>query len=207
MKVLKVKTADIVSFYDDNVLHYGEVGPGKRHTNNEFEFEVYPIRETGLKGYYEYIEDPIWVNYNCIASHQSVRNRMDFQNAWISLEFNPIITQDNVYFERLFENQNDSEPSEYSRAFGNVDDMYTSEDDDNMSLRSADTYSTEEDSTDDESFIVHSECESCDASECDCEYCVITRESVKWCDRDWKPKDPTEKKVRSFIEYLENKYT
>ena len=214
MKVLKIKASDIVSFYD-GMLQYGEVGPGKKHTDDDYEFEVYPIRETGLEGYFEYMEDPIWVNYSSIVTHQSVRNRMDFQDAWISLEFKPVITDDNIYLERLFE----IEPSELpmSRAFDNVDELYTSDDDDNRSLRSVDTYSTEEDSlsSDDDSFIVHSDhdsetIEECDretSEECDCDYCKVTRESVKWCDNDWNPKDPTEKKVQSFIEYLENKYT
>ena len=51
MKVLKIKASDIVSFYD-GMLQYGEVGPGKKHTDDDYEFEVYPIRETGLEGYF-----------------------------------------------------------------------------------------------------------------------------------------------------------
>jgi len=202
MKILKVKASDIVSFVHEGQLHYGEIGPGKRYTTPDLvHFEVYPIHETGP--YFEYADDPVWVNYQDIATHQSVRNRKDFHNAWIALAFNPIVTDDHVCFEKMF----DTECQISEKAFASLDHLYTSDDDD-MSLRSIDSYSTVESLFSDDSFLVQSDVEEFEEHEpeCDCEYCTVTRESVKWFDRDWKPKDLTENKVRSFIEYLENKY-
>lgn len=205
MHVLKLKASDIISFVWDEQTYYGEIGPGIRKTLESVSFEVYPIHETPGAGYYEYAEEPVWVDYRHIEQHFRVRNKYDFHHAWISLDFNPMVTEDNhVYFERM--NCSNDEINRTNKPFAILEDLYMTDNDDE-SLRSVDTYSTEEsedsvlsDFIDDNLVEVHE-------NECDCVYCTATRESVKWFDRDWKPNDQTETKVKSFIDYLERKYT
>lgn len=202
MQVLKVKASDILAFHTDAGTEHGEVGPGIQKTLESVSFEVYPIRETVGQGYYEYAEEPVWVDYRNIEQHFRVRNKYDFHHAWIALDFNPIVSEDHVYFERM---HCSDEQNRITNPFATLEDLYMTDNDDE-SLRSADTYSTEESEDSvlsdfiDDSLEVHE-------NDCDCVYCTATRESVKWFDRDWKPSDETESKVKSFIEYLERKYT
>lgn len=202
---LKVKCSDIVSFSypPSDCCHYGEIGPGRKHDDEgSMWFEVYPVRRSS-KDRFTYTT-PVWVQHTWIRQHFSVRKVDDFHKAWIAFGFNPVVIADaDVVFELLFD-----EPIDTPNAilFRSVNDLFEREDDD-RSLRSVDTYSTDE-SEDDESFITYTDSESEEHEhECECDHCEKTKQSVAWFDRDWKPTDETEIKVKSFIEYLEHKYT
>lgn len=184
-------------------MRYGEVGPGRKRDNDVMWFEVYAIERSD--GLYAYSTEPVWVDHTRICKHFSVRKAEDFHKAWISLDFQPIVRENDVVFEPMFDNVLETTPTSF--LFDSVENLFE-EDNDNASLRSVDSYSTEE-SEDDEtdSFIVYSDTESEHEHDCECEYCDTTKQAVTWFDRDWKPTDETEIKVKNFIEYLEQKYT
>lgn len=201
-RVCKVRSSDIVAYcLPLETISYGEVGPGRKRDNHVVWFEVYPIeRQPG--GIYAYRTEPEWVDHTRICKHFSVRKAEDFHMAWISLEFKPIVSENDVVFEPLFE---DLSNNNTTPLFDSMENLFE-EDDDDASLRSVDSYSTDESDYETDSFIAESEQHESDQY-CECEYCDTTKQSVKWFDRDWKPTDETEIKVKTFIEYLEQKYT
>lgn len=206
MQVLKVKASDIIAFHVDTRTEYGEIGPGRTRHSGSVWFEVYPIHKTvkdETQSYYEYAEEPVWVDYRQIEQHFRVRNKYDFHQAWISLDFNPMVSDDHVYFERM---QCCGDPIPNSKPFETLEDLLMTDNDDE-SFRSVDTYSTEASEDSALSDLIDDNIDEIHEHDCDCVYCTTTRESVKWFDRDWKPMDETESKVKSFIEYLERKYT
>jgi hypothetical protein len=207
-KVIKVRSSDIVAYdrqvVDTLILSYGEVGPGRTHEEDTVWFEVYPIVPL-MANVYKYSEESIWIPHTRIRKHFSVRKANDFYKAWVSLEFNPIVDENEVFFEPLFEQQEQQEQQEQEGGclFESVESLFE-DDDDNQSLRSVDTFSSMDDTESADSFITDYGDEH--ESGCECDHCRSTRQAVTWFDREWKPTDETENKVKTFIEYLEHKY-
>ena len=193
---MRVKCSDIVSYMLEDSCCYGEIGPGRKRDNDVVWYEVYPVQKASE--HYAYASTPVWVAHTWIRQHFSVRKVEDFHKAWIAFGFNPVVDADDIVFELLFD-----EPITHETPLETDTDMLETDDDE--SLRSADTYSTMLTESED-SFIAESEQHEHE-HECDCEYCDATKQSVRWFDREWKPTDETERKVKTFIEYLEQKYT
>ena len=197
-----IKTGDIIAFVtDEQTTAYGEIGPGKRYLDDRsVVFEVFPMEQ--LK-----YADSQQIDFRQITKHFPVRKAHDFYKAWVSLGYNPIVDSDEVRFEPLFGESSTEEPV---FLFKNVEELFEQgESDDNRSLRSVDSFSTIL-SSETDSFVVESLTEDFDEfheHDCDCTFCTTTKDSVRWFDQQWRPTDDTESKVKSFIEYLENKYT
>ena len=203
-----IKTGDIVAFVttDEQTTAYGEIGPGKRYLDDRsVVFEVFPMEQ--LK-----YADSQQIDFRQITKHFPVRRAHDFYKAWVSLGYNPVVDSDKVRFEPLFEKEHTEEPV---YLFKNLEALFEQEEsDDNRSLRSVDSFSTILSSeTETDSFVVESPTEDENLvdefheHDCDCTFCTTTKDSVRWFDQQWRPTDDTESKVKSFIEYLENKYT
>lgn len=201
-----IKTGDIVQFItsNDQTVGHGEIGPGKTyHDEHSVSFEVFPMEQ------FKYA-DSQQIDFRQITKHFPVRKARDFYKAWVSLGYNPIVDSDEVLFEPLFENNTTEEPvTEPVFLFKTVEDLWgEQESDDNRSLRSVDSFSTVFSSeTETDSFVVEDPQDEFHEHDCDCTFCTTTKDSVRWFDQQWRPTDDTESKVKSFIEYLEEKYT
>lgn len=212
---LIVRTSDVISYHDTdaNIIKCGEVGSHKYDTNDNVLFMVYPlIPNKKSDSRYVYAEDHMWVDMNNIVEHFSVRKAVDFYNAWISLGFQATVNDDDtITFELIFEeHNNDSLPENIQYKFRDKSSGWETEDD-NESLRSVDTYSTdsESDLSSVGSFIVESveSVETSGHTPCDCDHCKATDGAVDWFNRRWHPPpNSTEMKVKSFIERLEERY-
>lgn len=223
----KYKTSDLIAFdcmctmYGTPIvgnISFGEVGPGKKRTNDMdgnvyYMYEVYAIKlMDNHENVYMYDEDatPLWVDERHIVDYQVVRNSKGFHKGWIHMGFQPDVDReaDCVRFERLF-------PDEQEYNAPQTDVYSSSEHDDEESLRSADSYSTfsEDDSDMDDSFIVDdiSECTATgflDAEPCVCDFCTDMAKSSKDFDQKWYPKEGSvASRVKQIISNIESKYT
>ena len=194
---MKIKCGDLVFIPFIPETHFAEIGPGKMRDSGTVFYEVFPLVPTDNNTFV--YGDSCWIPKKAIAEHYVVRSNEDFQNAWISLGFQPTVSENDVRFEKLFDHEHviDSDC---------VESMSSGSDDTETDIRSNDSWSTEEGfSSETDSFIqddpvVHDHCQGC-------ELCQECRDTERWYQHDWHPTDPTETAVKRIIENIEEKYT
>lgn len=195
---MKIKCGDIVFIPHVPETHFGEVGPGKMRERTEVLYEIFPL-VPAEEGFFVY-GDSCWIPKKTIGEHYCVRSNEDFHHAWISLGFQPLVSEDQVRFEKLFEHEHVVDED-------CVDSLSSESETESGSFRSNDSWSTEEEEDlDEDSFIddASSEHQCCLP---DCTVCQERRDTEYWFRRDWHPTDPTETAVKSIIERIEEKYT
>lgn len=202
---MKIKCGDILFLPHVPETHFAEVGPGKMRERTEILYEIFPLVPEEEEGFFVY-GDSCWVPKKAIGEHYSVRTKEDFHHAWISLGFQPIVSENQVRFEKLFDHEHivDSD----------CVDSLSSASDTGSSIRSNDSWSTEYNESLDEDlsdFIEDSSTQDHPCAACcttsDCTVCQERQDTERWFRRDWHPTDPTETAVKSIIERIEEKYT
>lgn len=192
---MKIKCGDIVFLPHVPETHFAEVGPGKMRERTEVLYEIFPLVPTE-ESLFVY-GDSCWIPKKAIGEHYTVKSNEDFHHAWISLGFQPHVSDDQVRFEKLFEHEH---------IVDDCVDSLSSESDTESSFRSNDSWSTEEEDEDLSDFIEDTELEHTCCPE-DCTVCQERRDTEYWFRRNWHPTDPTETAVKSIIERIEEKYT
>jgi len=199
---MKIKCGDIVFLPHVPETHFAEVGPGKMREISEVLYEIFPLVPTE-ESLFVY-GDSCWIPKKAIGEHYCVRSNEDFHHAWISLGFQPHVSEDQVRFEKLFEHEHVVD-DDYVDSLSSASDTETES---IVSVRSNDSWSTEEEEQDLSDFI--EDVSSGQEHNCclqDCTVCQERRDTEHWFRRNWHPTDPTETAVKSFIERIEEKYT
>jgi hypothetical protein len=193
---MKIKCGDIVFLPHVPETHFGEVGPGKFRESETVLYEIFPLVPD--EGYFVY-GDSCWVPKEAIGEHYTVKSNEDFHYAWISLGFQPLVSENDVRFEKLFDHEHivDSD----------CVDSLSSDSDSVVSMRSNDSWSTQEDDVSETDSFIDREDTVHETSCPGCDMCQERQDTEYWFRRDWHPTDPTESAVKSIIERIEEKYT
>lgn len=193
---MKIKCGDVVFLPYVQETHFAEVGPGKCRGNYEV-FPLVPENQCFVYG------EACWIPKKAIAEHHVVRTTEDFHRAWISLGFQPIVSEKEVRFQKLFDHEHVVD----SDCVDSLSSTSEPESESVVSIRSNDSWSTMEDS-DTDSFVTDDDQESeHQCQETNCPVCQERRDTEHWFRRQWHPADPTETAVKNIIEQIEEKYT
>ena len=193
---MKTKCGDIVFLPYVPETHFAEVGRGKLREEGNVFYEVFPL--VSSEGNRFVYGDSCWIPKKAIAEHYTVRSNEDFHHAWISLGFQPLVSENDVCFEKLFDHE--------LVVDNDCVDSLSSESESIVSIRSNDSWSTEGDLSETDSFIQDDDLEH--NSNCQgCAFCQERRDTERWFRYDWHPNDPTETAVKTVIERIEEKYT
>ena len=199
---MRIKCGDVIFLPHVPETHFAEVGPGKMRERASVLYEIFPI--VPEEGFYVY-GDSCWIPKKAIGEHYAVRSKEDFHHAWISLGFQPLVSEHDIRFEKLFDHEHIVDDD-------CVDSLSSASDTETDSIRSNDSWSTDEDldeNTDQDldDFIEDSTGQEHNCCLEDCTMCQERRDTEYWFRRDWHPTDPTETAVKSIIERIEEKYT
>lgn len=198
---MKIKCGDIVflPYFEKYEQRFCEIGPGKHKSDEHIMYEVYPLKLTE-NGTFEYDTEPFYVDKKSIAEHHTIRNREDFAVAWTRLGFEPIITDNHITFERVFEHTFEPD-NDCVESLSSV----SSDDDD---IRSNDTYSTICSESSMDSFVTDTEETLLEKPDiCECSFCE-TSSTTKWFDRQWNPTSGSEEHhIKKLIQHIEETYT
>lgn len=195
---MKIKCGDVVFLPYVQDTHFAEVGPGKSRED----YEVFALVPETTEGFFVYGE-ACWIPKKAIAEHYVVRTTEDFHRAWISLGFQPIVSDTDVRFQKLFDHEHVVD----SDCVDSLSSTSEPESESVVSIRSNDSWSTLEDSETD-SFVTDDDQEpDHQCPEENCSVCQERRDTEHWFRRRWNPSDPTENAVKKIIERIEEKYT
>ena len=193
---MRIKCGDVIFLPHVSDTHFAEVGPGKMRERDSVLYEIFPI--VPEEGFYVY-GDSCWIPKKAIGEHYSIRTKEDFHHAWISLGFQPLVSENDIRFEKLFDHEHIVDDD-------CVDSLSSASDTETGSIRSNDSWSTDLDQDLDQDlddFI-----EDCSVPcTSNCTMCQERQDTERWFRRDWHPTDPTETAVKSIIERIEEKYT
>lgn len=193
---MKIKCGDIIFCPYVEDANFNEVGPGKMRDSGNVFYEIFPL--VPVDDYFVY-GDSCWIPKKAVAEHYTVRSNEDFHHAWISLGFQPIVSENDIRFEKLFDHEHITD--EYY-----VDSLSSSSETESE-IRSNDSWSTNDSDSEYDSFVDDSEVVNhCCCGE-NCQTCQERQDTERWFRRDWYPTDPTENAVKTIIERIEQKYT